>query len=168
METRKHSRNKWTVFGVAMIGSELKRCVLLLNRHVPPNHQINRVHKTWEISKEGKRWHVLARKPIKTKGQMCFSDIKTSSETVVVSFPFSHKAEILENITSMQTYAQFSHRVFFVSSSSSRNISKHTHKKMLWAVRIKAVIQKTSHCQLCWRSSRDREKTPWELLRTEC
>lgn len=44
---------------------------------------------------------------------MCFTDIKTSSETVVVSFPFLHKTEILENITRMQTYTEFSYREFF-------------------------------------------------------
>lgn len=44
---------------------------------------------------------------------MCFTDIKTSSETVVVSFPFLHKTEILENITRMQTYTGFSYREFF-------------------------------------------------------
>lgn len=62
---------------------------------------------------------------------MHFSDIKTSSETVVVSSPFSHKSEILEDVTKMQTYTQLGYREFFICSSSSRKISKNTHKEML-------------------------------------
>lgn len=80
--------------------------------------------------------------------------MKSSRKTAA----FFHKAEIVENATRMQTYMQFSYREFFISSSSSRSISIHTHKEMLGEVRIEAVIQKISHCQFCWVPSRDEEK----------
>lgn len=107
---------------------------------------VNQDFSQW-LQEAGMRYRIgkggmSARKPAKAKRQMCFSDIKSSSETLLVCFPISHGAEILENAIRMQTYTQCSYREFFTSSSSSRNISKHTHKEMPWAARTEAVIQK--------------------------
>lgn len=85
MGTRKHSRNTWTAFSMTVIASELEICTDV-NRHIPHSHQINRIHKTWGISKEWKMWHALARKPMKTKSRR---DVQTLKHLENCSCKFS-------------------------------------------------------------------------------
>lgn len=52
-------------------------------------------------------WPVLVRKP-KAKRQTCLLNIKSPSESTVVSCPFSHKADTSEAVTREQISTEFS------------------------------------------------------------